>query len=121
MDDAIQNIPEAGLRIGITTTGRKSGRPHRRDVRLYSLDGRFYITGSPGRRDWYANLLADTRFTVHLKGESQTILDATAYPIREASGRLTVLSLVHSRRGGRLGKLDEMLKRSPLVQVHFDN
>ena len=119
MDDAIQNIPEAGLEICITTTGRKSGRPHGKQVRLYSLDGRFYITGSPGRRDWYANLLADTRFTVHLRGETQTMLDATANPIREASGRLKVLSLIHRRRGGRLGELDAMLERSPLVEVRF--
>lgn len=119
MDDAILKIPEAGLRIGITTTGRKSGRPHRNQVRLYSLDGRFYITGSPGRRDWYANLLADTRFTVHVEGETHTIFDATANPIREASGRLKVLSLIYRLRGGRLGELDAMLERSPLVQVQF--
>ena len=89
MDDAIQNVPEAGLKIGITTNGRKSGRPHRREVRLYNLDGRFYITGSPGQRDWYANLLADPRFTVHLNGMR---LPETAHVGHAVGERLGALS-----------------------------
>ena len=120
MDDTLRSIPETGLEVGITTTGRISNRPHRREVRLYDLDGRFFITGSPGRRDWYANLLASPDFTVHLKERTQADLPATATPIRQVSRRRAVLSVIHQRRGGSLGPFDAMLERSPLVEVHFD-
>ena len=119
MDNGIQNIPEAGFEIGITTTGRKSGRPHRKQVRLYNVDGRFYITGSPGPRDWYANLPADMRFTVQLGGEIRTVLDASATPIGEVTRRVAVLSLIHQRRGRRLEDLAATLEGSPLVEVNF--
>jgi F420H(2)-dependent quinone reductase len=42
--------------IDITTTGRKTGEPRRIEIWFHRLDGRYFITGAPGRpRDWYAN------------------------------------------------------------------
>ena len=42
--------------IDITTTGAKSGRPHRIETWAWVDGDTVYLTGSPGRRDWYANL-----------------------------------------------------------------
>ena len=47
------------LTIDITTTGRRSGQARRIEIWMLDVDGRFFITGTPGRRDWLANLLAD--------------------------------------------------------------
>ena len=53
MDKAVWDTPESGQEIGITTTGRKSGRPHRREVRFYNLDGRLYILDlAEGLEQW---------------------------------------------------------------------
>ena len=48
--------------IDITTTGRKSGEPHRIEIGFHFVDGHVYITGRPGLRGWYANLLANPDF-----------------------------------------------------------
>src|SRR3712207_9019649 len=45
--------------IDITTTGRKSGQPRRIETWFHHLDGQIYLTGTPGPRDWYANLVAN--------------------------------------------------------------
>ena len=119
MDEAIRVIPETGTQITITTSGRRTGRPSRKEVRLYNLNGRFYITGSPGRRDWYANLLANPQLTVHLRRRVQADLPARATPIRDLSRRGEVVFLIHQRRGGTLGQLEVMLEHIPLVEVHL--
>ncbi len=45
--------------IDFTTTGRRSGRPARIEIWWFHVDDRFIITGTPGRRDWLANVKAD--------------------------------------------------------------
>ena len=49
--------------IDITTIGAKSGRPQRIEIWAWVADGVVYLTGTPGRRDWYANLKANPQFT----------------------------------------------------------
>jgi deazaflavin-dependent oxidoreductase (nitroreductase family) len=53
--------------VEITTVGRRTGRPRRIETWRYRAGGRYWLTGSPGSRDWYANLLADPMFTLHLE------------------------------------------------------
>ena len=121
MGEAVWDTPESGQDIGITTIGRKSGRLHRREVRFYNLDGRLYITGRPGRRDWYANLRTNPKFTVHLKGRVQTDLIARAIPIRDTAQRRQVLCIIHQGRSGSLGTLEAMVERSPLIEFHIES
>ena len=73
--------------LDITTTGRSSGQPCRIEIWFHTVDGRLYITGSPGRRDWYANLLAQPHFTFHLKRSAQADLPALATPVRDPAHR----------------------------------
>lgn len=44
--------------IDITTLGARTGLPRRIEVWFHRVDGRWYITGVPGPRSWYANLRA---------------------------------------------------------------
>jgi hypothetical protein len=53
--------------IDITTLGARSGTPRRVEVWFHRVDGRWYLTGMPVPRSWYANLRANPRFIVHLK------------------------------------------------------
>ena len=73
--------------IDITTTGRKIGRPRRKEIWFLNVDGRLFITGTPGRRDWYANLVAHPEFTFHLKQSVRADLPAVAKPIVDAPQR----------------------------------
>ena len=119
MDDAIRRALESERVIDITTHGRRSGQAHRIETWFHNLDGRVYLTGSPGKRGWYANLLVDPRLVFHLKQSVQADLPARGRPVVERSEKRAVLGRILSRLG-RDAALDEWVARSPLVEVEFD-
>jgi deazaflavin-dependent oxidoreductase (nitroreductase family) len=118
MEEAVQRALARGHLIDITTTGRRSGRPHRVEVVFHTFDGRIYISGLPGRRDWYANLVAHPHFTLHLKRLARADLPAVARPIRGAAERQAVIERI--ARVWRRVDVDRMIASSPLVEVTFD-
>ena len=68
MDSAIREALDRGGIADITTTGRKTGLPRRIEIYFHQLDGELYLTGRPGfKRDWEANIEANSEFTLHLK------------------------------------------------------
>jgi len=107
--------------IDITTTGRRSGRPQRIEIWFRRVDGRTYITGTPGLRDWYANLLANPHFTFHLKQSVRADLPATAVPILDPAERRRILSDPSMAwYHGQVRSIDDLVAGSPLVEVLFD-
>lgn len=119
MDAAVQQALRKGGTIDITTIGRSSGQPHRVEIWFHSIDERLYITGLPGRRDWYANLMATPAFTFHLKEGVQADLAARAVPITADAERRAVFGVLLPRLG-RGGELEVWLAQSPLVEVLID-
>jgi deazaflavin-dependent oxidoreductase (nitroreductase family) len=117
-DERISRALARGHTIDITTTGRQSGQPRRIELVFHNIDGHVIISGLPGRRDWYANLLANPQLTFHLKGAVKADLPATARPIVEPAERRAVMERV-AQNWGRTD-LDRMLQRSPLIEVTFD-
>ena len=117
-DERVARALSRGHTIDITTNGRRSGEPRRIELVFHNIDGHIIISGLPGRRDWYANLLANPRFTFHLKGAVKADLPATARAIVEPVERRAVMDRV-AQNWGRTD-LDRMLQRSPLVEVTFD-
>ncbi len=101
--------------IDITTRGARTGLERRVEVWLHRIDARWYVTGVPGRRGWYANLLASPRFIVHIKHGVRADLPATAVPILEEGARRWVLTEVPRQY------LDDWLAGSPLVEIVFDD
>ncbi|MCA9923502.1 MAG: nitroreductase family deazaflavin-dependent oxidoreductase [Anaerolineales bacterium] len=118
MDKQLKQALAQDQVIDITTIGRKTGRPRRIEIWFHRWNGRYYITGLPGKRSWYANLLAHPEFTFHLKGSAQADLPARARPIlAEEERRKTLTVLVQNM--DRLDALDEWMTQSPLVEVEF--
>jgi deazaflavin-dependent oxidoreductase (nitroreductase family) len=105
--------------IDITTTGARSGRARTTEIWFYRLKDRIYITGSPGRRDWYANLLAHPAFTFRLKQSLEVDLPAHAIPITVPAERRRVISQLMGPGLDR-EKLEAHIEGSPLVEVVFD-
>src|SRR5436190_7892050 len=66
--------------VDITTTGARSGKPRRIETWTWIAEGTVYLTGSPGRRDWYANLKANPELVLHLKRGEPIDLPARARP-----------------------------------------
>jgi hypothetical protein len=118
MDTDIQRALETDRTIDITTVGRVSGQPRRIEIWFHNVDGVIYITGTPGKRDWHANLLAEPSFTFHLKESVQVDLAAVAVPITDEDVKREVLGVVVERVNSTK-TLDEWVARSPLVRVEF--
>jgi len=118
IDERVARALSRGHRIDITTTGRRSGLPRRIELVFHNIDGRIVISGLPGRRSWYANLLADPRLTFHLTGPVKADLPATARPITEPVERRDLMARV--ARNWQRNDLEVMLRRSPLIEVTFD-
>ena len=99
--------------IDITTIGRKTGQARRIEIWFHRVDGRLYITGTPGARGWYANMLAEPDFTFHLKQSAQADLPAHALPVVGDEKR-RVLDAIMAQLAGSHVRFDES---SPLVEV----
>ena len=94
MDDAIRTALETERTIDITTTGRRSGLPRRIEIWFHNVDGEVYITGLPGERDWYANLMADPAITLHLKQSVVADLTGKAVAITDPDEKLRALKII---------------------------
>jgi deazaflavin-dependent oxidoreductase (nitroreductase family) len=118
MDERVIHALERDRTIDITTQGRKTGQPRRTEIWFHNIDGHLYITGTPGPRDWYANLLAHPEFTFHLKQSVKADLPARATPILETARRRVIIARIHRKLGG-YRDLEAWVEGSPLVAVEL--
>ena len=102
--------------VDITTIGRRSGQARRIEIAFHNLDGRMYISGRPGRRGWYANVVAHPDFVLHLKQTAHADIPARAHPITDPAERRPVLSRILAGIG-RESELEDWVDRSPLIEV----
>lgn len=102
--------------IDITTTGRRTGLPARIEIWWFHVDGRFVITGTPGPRDWMANVLADPRMTVHVDGWD---LAATARPISDAVFRRRVFTQPETSWYSTREELERLVASAPMIEVRL--
>jgi deazaflavin-dependent oxidoreductase (nitroreductase family) len=106
--------------IDITTTGRHSGEPRRIEIWFLNIDGAIYITGTPGPRDWYANLLADQSLLFHLKETTTADLSAQAMIVTDPDERARVFAASSASWYLHQGdSLDSLLDDAPMVRVQF--
>lgn len=118
MNEQIKQALQTERTIDITTTGRQSGEPRRIEIWFHNVDDEIYITGLPGKRSWYANMMAHPEFTFHLKQSVSADLNATATPITEPNKRHTILARIVNNLNHH-GNLEDWVERSPLIHVTF--
>jgi deazaflavin-dependent oxidoreductase (nitroreductase family) len=114
--------------IDITTLGARTGIPRRIEIWFHRVDGRWYLSGMPGPRSWYANVRANPRFMVHLKHGVKADLPATAVPVDEPTRRRVITAILDlqnrpeiAARVARRQEFDDWFARSPLVEIVFDD
>ena len=118
MSEQVERALAQDRTVDITTVGRRSGQSRRIEIWFHNLDGRIYISGQPGRRGWYANVVAHPEFVFHLKETAQADIPAHAHPITDPAERRQVL--IGLLAGiGREGALDDWVDRSPLIEVEL--
>ncbi len=118
MNDAIRDALDHGQLVDMTTTGAKSGRPRRIEIVLHSFDRHLYVSGIPNpvrKRAWLANLEADPRFTIHLRGPVATDIPAQARLITDPVERRAVLAKV--AQVWHRTDIEVMVGHSPLIEA----
>jgi deazaflavin-dependent oxidoreductase (nitroreductase family) len=116
VDSRIEEALGRSRTVDVTTTGRTSGEPQRIEIWTWILDGRVFLTGSPGRRDWYANLKANPELVVHVKRGEPVDLPASARPVEDPAERREVFGRLLSSSRYDLGA---WIARSPLAELEF--
>jgi len=108
--------------IEITTVGARSGLPRTTEIWFLHLQGRTFITGTPGPRSWYANMLAHERFTLQFKESVEADVEARAVPVLDEPTRRRVISQPHAwiEWYCREAALDDLVADSPMVEVFFE-
>jgi deazaflavin-dependent oxidoreductase (nitroreductase family) len=118
IDERIAQALRRDRTIDITTIGRKSGQPRRIEIWFYRAGEGIYLSGGPGRRSWYANLLANPDFTFHLKGSVRADLPARAMPVTDPGERRAVFTkILADMQISR--ELEAWVTGSPLMEVEF--
>ncbi len=120
-DPAIAQALANDLVIDITTIGRASGEPKRLEIWFHNVDDRYYITGRPGPRSWYANVLANPQITFHFKESTGADLDGQACAVTDADHkRAFFLSAKKLREHISEDNVQEWVDGSPLIEVVFE-
>jgi len=113
-DEARQALDQQRT-VEITTIGRRTGQPRRIETWRYRADGRYWLTGSPGSRDWYANLVAHPEFTLHLRNLD---LPVRGRVVTDPQERVRVFEeIVRGLDWG--GSVESWIEGSPLVEIEM--
>lgn len=115
----IREALDRAMTVDITTTGRRSGRPSRIEIWMFKVGDRYVITGTPGPRDWYANVLANPRMTVHLEDGFPVDLQAVAVPVDDPEVRREVLTAPDTSWYRTQAELDHLVAESPMIELRF--
>ena len=105
--------------IDITTKGRRSGKDRRIEIWFHNVAGKIYITGQPGPRGWYANMLVNPGITFHLKQNFLVDIPAICKAITRNSDRRRIFRAIFDKLDGARD-LNEWAAKSPLVEVELD-
>ena len=104
------------LTIDLTTYESKSGLRRRIEIWWFRVEGRFVITGTPGRRDWLANVRNDPRVVVHFNGSD---VDATAETVEDPVFRRMVFTQNQNRWYSTQAELDLLVDTAPKIEIHL--
>lgn len=111
----------ADMTVDITTFGRNSGELRRIEIWFLNVAGRIFITGTPGPRDWVANLAVDHRLTFHLKESIQADLSATARTVLDSGTRRMVFDDSSAHWYREQTTMEDLMANAPMIEVFFDS
>lgn len=100
--------------IDFTTFGRKSGKPRRIEIWWFHVNGRFIITGTPGQRDWLANVKTNPWVIVHVAGHD---LRVRATLVEDRERRLEVFTQPDTRWYSTQAQLERLVKEAPMIEL----
>lgn len=103
--------------VEITTIGRSSGRSRRLEIWMYAIGDHYVITGTPGPRDWYANVMAHPHLTLHLPNGVD--LEAEVIPVTDPALRHRVFTAEKTWWYRSQTPVEQLVAESPMVRLVF--
>ncbi|MFP5333117.1 MAG: nitroreductase/quinone reductase family protein [Acidimicrobiia bacterium] len=103
--------------VDLTTFGRQSGRPSRIEIWWFRFEDRFIITGTPGRRDWMANVRARPEVVIHV---GDLDLAATVRPVTDMAFRRRFFTQPEVSWYRTQAQFDHLVNDAPMIEVLFD-
>lgn len=102
--------------IDLTTKGRRSGVPRRIEIWWFHVEDRFIVSGTPGRRDWVANINADPSVVIHVNGEE---IPARAVLVEDLEFRRRFFTRPTTSWYSSQSQLDRLVETAPMVEILF--
>lgn len=103
--------------VDLTTMGRRSGEPRTVEIWWFHVGGRFIITGTPGRRDWLANVRANPAVTISVDGEPYR---GSAVEVTDSTLRRTVFADPRIGWYRTQTDLDRLVAVAPMIEIRFE-
>ena len=103
--------------VDLTTIGRRSGQPRTVEIWWFLIDGRFVITGTPGRRDWLANVRGNPEIVI---STTRGDFPATAVEIGDGEFRRKVFTRPETSWYSSMAELEVLVEESPMIELRFD-
>ena len=102
--------------VNLTTVGRKSGKPSTVEIWWFEFEDRLLVTGTPGPRDWLANIRSDSSVVVgHRLGD----LTGSATEVDDAEFRRRFFMSNEPRWYRGQAQLDALVADAPMVELHL--
>lgn len=119
IEAAFERAADGPVTVDITTVGRVSGEPRRIEIWIVKVDDRVVIGGTPGRRDWYANLLGDPTLVVHLKDDVIADVPAVAVSVNDVDVRVAIWTHHSTRWYRQQSSVEDLVGSAPTVALTF--
>jgi deazaflavin-dependent oxidoreductase (nitroreductase family) len=104
--------------IDLTTIGRRSGRLATIEIWWFHFEGRFIVTGTPGPRDWYANVLANRNVMVRARAEEY---QGQASVVADRAFRQRFFTDGPTRWYPAQSQLTALVETAPMIQIELSN
>jgi hypothetical protein len=102
------------MTIDLTTIGRTSGQPRTIEIWWFHVEGRFIITGTPGPRDWLANVRSEPTVVITSPhGE----FHGTAIEIADPIFKRAVFTHPDIGWYQTQAQLDDLVETAPMIEV----
>ncbi len=117
LDQATIDRLGSTMTVDLTTIGRTSGLPRTIEIWWFRVGGRFIITGTPGRRDWLANVRQNPAIVITApQGEFRGM----AIEIDDPNFKRTVFTHPGVGWYRTQAQLEALIETAPMIEVHLN-
>lgn len=117
LNQATTDYLKSTMTIDLTTIGRMSGEPRTIEIWWFHVEDRFVITGTPGPRDWLANVRQNPAIVITApKGE----FHGTAVEIDDPNFKRTVFTHPGIGWYQTQAQLEALIETAPMIEIHFN-